>query len=238
MESRRADKYQPNVSIASSFDKPTSIPLQIINNKIYLPVNLGQGIEGKFILDTGASTTIISPDMADLLGIVIGNDTIRRTFSVIGGQTMAIPVVCLPGIKVGQAVVNNLSVGVSVIHPDAPVIDGLLGADFLGHFKMTLDHNASRLILSPHEIDHKRRESTKRPSFVWTETRTPLYTSPSQKRQIKKLLPAGTKIKVQSVIDNWYSVSTDLNVMNRLPEGWIEKDLVSEEEPGNPKTSQ
>jgi hypothetical protein len=56
-------------------------------------------------------------------------------------------------IAVGEAMVENLQVGISVLLPRAPSVDGLLGGDFLAQFKMTLDRTTRQMWLeSPQTV--------------------------------------------------------------------------------------
>jgi hypothetical protein len=81
----------------------------------------------------------------------------------------------LSALTVGEAMVENLEVGVSVLSPRVPSVggehaaaqawrdlvsvffprvlsvDGLLGGDFLTQFKMTLDRTTRQLWLEPHQ---------------------------------------------------------------------------------------
>ena len=60
-----------------------------------------------------------------------------------------VPIIRVPSVRAGAAVVENLEVGVLDFAPHAPIIDGLLGGDFLSRFKATLDGQARLLRLEP-----------------------------------------------------------------------------------------
>ena len=53
----------------------------------------------------------------------------------------------LRSIRAGGLLVEDLEVGVYQAMPDKPDVDGLLGADFLRSFRVTLDRASKRLIL-------------------------------------------------------------------------------------------
>jgi predicted aspartyl protease len=96
------------------------------------------------ILDTGATSTVISRRLASLLSIQpIG----AMTGQTVGGLITA-PVARLSSVKVGDAEVTALSVIVHDFSRDAR-IEGLLGMDFLGQFHFGLDTQKKVLILSP-----------------------------------------------------------------------------------------
>jgi clan AA aspartic protease (TIGR02281 family) len=58
------------------------------------------------------------------------------------------PLAQLSTLAVGNAVVENLEVGILASFPDAPLVDGILGGNFLQYFTMTLDYATSRLRLA------------------------------------------------------------------------------------------
>jgi hypothetical protein len=57
----------------------------------------------------------------------------------------------------GEAMVENLPVGILATSPGTHPIDGLLGGDFLEHFTLTLDYSARQLHLALAPSAHKGR---------------------------------------------------------------------------------
>lgn len=64
------------------------------------------------------------------------------------GLTIEVPTVTL-SVQVGDASVENLEVGVFDVAPQAPDLDGFLGADFLQRFKVTFERAARLMTLEP-----------------------------------------------------------------------------------------
>ena len=98
-----------------------------------------------FILDTGA-LTMVSERVSEKLSLPEG---IEIDASGTGGNTKAIKLVKLNSIVVGGMEVKNCAAGVvdfSSIFPDK--IDGILGSNFLQHFKVTIDFQKQELTLS------------------------------------------------------------------------------------------
>jgi hypothetical protein len=126
---------------------PTPIPIRIVKNAIYVNATLNQKENVTLLLDTGATHTIITPGVAELLGINPKKDVPKAPIIIIGGKTIEVPFVSLLKIKVGDAVVNNLMVEVYSAHPDVPLVDGFLGVNFLRHFTVTVDHQNRQLRL-------------------------------------------------------------------------------------------
>jgi aspartyl protease len=123
----------------------TVIPIQIVNNLILVPATLNHTQRATLILDTGATRSLLTPAMATRLGISPPADAPRRSVHLVGGQKIDVPFANLSALQVGDAVVENLEVGIHLVQPGALIVDGLLGGDFLGRFKMIVDRSARQL---------------------------------------------------------------------------------------------
>ena len=136
--------------VASAPAKPISstVPIQIIEKLVLAPATLNGSQGATLLVDTGASVTVISPAVAQRLGISPGSDASVRSIQLPGGHELKVPLVRLRSIEVGSAGIQDLEVGVYNLYPDAAAImDGVLGGDFLGRFRMTVDHAARQLRL-------------------------------------------------------------------------------------------
>jgi len=101
--------------------------------------------EYTFIVDTGA-LTIISKQVAKELNLPKG---IEVNASGTGGDSKTINLVKLDSIIVGNMEVTNCATGVTDFQPLLPrKIAGILGSNFLRHFKITIDYQQKELILS------------------------------------------------------------------------------------------
>lgn len=110
-------------------------------------VELNDLYQAKLIVDTGASFTMISEDLAFDAGIQPDPRSPTIRISGISGNAKA-KMGIVRRIRVGQAGRDNLRV---VIHtmPDFPGIDGLLGLTFFDRFIVRLDHSQGQLHLTP-----------------------------------------------------------------------------------------
>ena len=129
----------------------SAVPIQIVGNHVLVRAVLNHTEHVTLLLDTGATYTILTPDTAQRLGISPPADAPRWTGRVADGQLHEVPHVQLSAIAVGETVVENLQVGVSVLFPQTPIVDGLLGGDFLEQFRITLDRTTRQLWLEPHQ---------------------------------------------------------------------------------------
>jgi predicted aspartyl protease len=83
------------------------------------------------ILDTGASGTLITPQMAAALNVV---PVAQATVDTASARNVAFPLGYVRSVQVGNAVAQNLLVAVS--GPDLSI--GLLGHDFFGNYDVTI----------------------------------------------------------------------------------------------------
>lgn len=126
------------------------VPIQVIGNITFVAAIVNGGPSSALlVVDTGADRTILTPRLLHRLGVVVPADTPTRKIRVVGGQTLDVPFVKIATIRVGEATMKDQDIGVYEIDPDSPVIDGLLGGDFLQRFRVTLDRTAKHMRLAP-----------------------------------------------------------------------------------------
>lgn len=100
----------------------------------------------RLLIDTGASLTMLTPDVFEQPGIQYKNTGTTRVFSTANGMVRA-PIYVLDSLSVGDWQVNQLEVGV-LDSPGNSNFDGLLGMNFLRHFQFFIDQNEGLLRLS------------------------------------------------------------------------------------------
>lgn len=133
---------------------PTSaaivVPMQTINTMTLVSVHVNDSsYHALFLVDTGANLTVLSPMFAQRLGIAVAPSARQKKIRAVGGALLAISLVRVARLAVGDAVVENMDVGVYDAFPQSRTIDGILGADFLQGFNITLDRTNGRLLLDP-----------------------------------------------------------------------------------------
>ncbi len=112
----------------------------IDRNAVLVPVMLSLGYQtahAVLLLDTGASVTTVTPDVASRLGVRLDQAPVGRV-QVVGGAMIDARAVRLDKINVGPHTKTGLTV--AVIEHKGPAVkhDGLLGMDFLRdlHYKI------------------------------------------------------------------------------------------------------
>jgi hypothetical protein len=144
-------------SVLQPSSRGTPVAIRTIRNKFLVPVVLNGTQLATFLLDTGASATVITPDLARRLGAEAASGATKARARIASGQEVDVPVVRITSITIGSATVDNLNVAVyelPVMDPSAkpPVtVDGFLGVDVIARFTMTLDPRAGTLTFEPAE---------------------------------------------------------------------------------------
>lgn len=147
---------EPALSIAptapneGSARLPVTIPVQRSGSLLVVQTQLNGSRAARLILDTGASHTILSHEIARDLGLLANAHVTSVTLKTAGGTVQA-EMTQVGTLQVGEAEAKNVPVAIHNL-PDAPAgIDGLLGLTFLQQFLVTLDTQKGELHL-------KRRE--------------------------------------------------------------------------------
>src|SRR3989338_7986395 len=104
---------------------------------VIVPATLNEKAAARFVVDTGASYTMISQATAKELEIDLEKKLPTIPFQTANGIIQA-PLVNLSSIDVGGLQVKDLTAAVHDVFPDAS-ISGLLGLNFLSNFRMDID---------------------------------------------------------------------------------------------------
>jgi predicted aspartyl protease len=112
---------------------------------ILLPVEVNGEGPFEFILDTGAGTSLLSPELGQKLGIkVIGSKEGQSA-----GGAVSVSLAKVDSLAVGSARLEDVDVGlVDLSHVGRTIgatIDGDLGYNFLKHFRITLDYRRNEI---------------------------------------------------------------------------------------------
>jgi clan AA aspartic protease (TIGR02281 family) len=125
--------------------KKASIPLEKHGQVAIIQATLNNKRSAKFVVDTGASYTLISTALARDLAIDVGQNPKTVPFQTANGLIQA-PVTNLESITVGGMEIRNLPAAVHDAMPD-PQVAGLLGLNFLSNFRMDIDTQKGMLYL-------------------------------------------------------------------------------------------
>ena len=123
-----------------------TIPLTREDGRLLVDGNINNQSPVRFIVDTGASITVIPARVASRLGLdskAAPLIEIRGVGGVIDGRLIEIDI-----LKVGNAEARNFDI--VVIDDDLREL-GLLGGDFLSRFQMDINYTRAQMVLQPGE---------------------------------------------------------------------------------------
>ncbi|OGH56060.1 MAG: hypothetical protein A3G34_13130 [Candidatus Lindowbacteria bacterium RIFCSPLOWO2_12_FULL_62_27] len=100
-------------------------------------------VETRLILDTGAATTLIDPDILLVAGYDPAKAVRRQAMTTASGHAYA-PLLAVRRLVVLGHAVGTIDVVAHSLPPNVPV-RGLLGMNFLRHFNLHLEFPARRL---------------------------------------------------------------------------------------------
>jgi clan AA aspartic protease (TIGR02281 family) len=136
---------KPKPSLSPKVSEPEGIIVDLLRKHELLlaEVILNDRVRQYFILDTGASFTLINRPTAKELGITIDENTpFMPIFTA--SSLIFTPLVTLRSIRVGEAEVENVDV---LIHDMPSETAGLLGNSFLNKFKVMIDSVNGKMTL-------------------------------------------------------------------------------------------
>ncbi len=125
----------------------TVIPFAAIDPLPVVSVTIG-GRQAYFLIDTGAPDLIISPDLAQALGLQVQSAG-EGVFG--GGQRAPVQRTVVPQVQIGGITIANAPAGIlrqALPNPNFK-IEGIVGTGLLMHFLPTLDYCQGRLVLRP-----------------------------------------------------------------------------------------
>jgi predicted aspartyl protease len=122
----------------------------LVHNVFSLPVSI-DGMEGAFLLDTGANSSLIMGSFAEKTGLATGRRTLTTAIRGAGGDERA--VLCrFDSLRIGRTtlakpvlLITSSAQGISALES----VNGIIGNDILERFMVTLDYGRQRVLLVP-----------------------------------------------------------------------------------------
>ncbi len=118
-------------------DEQTRIVME--GNILLIPATLvygGQEVETMLVLDTGASSTVLTTPLADRMGV---EPEINAQVKVAGGEKLDAQSVTLDALIVGPHTRRNMRVLILRHKGARPKLHGALGLNFLRHYPYSID---------------------------------------------------------------------------------------------------
>ena len=117
---------------------------------VMVDVRLNDKVDTKMAVDTGATLTVISEEVARSLDIDV--DAIKQDvkLTLADGSEMSAKFFVLDSISVGDVEIENVEIAIAKVDLMGRA-DGLLGMSFLKHFSFSMDSENQKLIFSSFE---------------------------------------------------------------------------------------
>jgi clan AA aspartic protease (TIGR02281 family) len=132
-------------STRASRDGSAAVPLQASRGVWLAEVAINDARTVRFVVDTGATFCVISPALAEALGIQPAAGAPTVELQTLNGRTSG-RLVSIPALRVGDAEANSVA---AVILSTGREVDGILGNSFLSRFAVALDTERGVLHLRP-----------------------------------------------------------------------------------------
>lgn len=125
------------------------VPFEYVNDShlIGAPVNINGHGPYPFVLDTGAGSTVVTPDFAKKLDLDV-QEVEQGIARGLGGD-MQLSLANIDKLSVGESVITKEQVAVIDMHKVSPkgklIENGIIGYNFLKHFEVVIDYPKKRL---------------------------------------------------------------------------------------------
>ncbi|MGQ9646072.1 MAG: aspartyl protease family protein [Thermodesulfobacteriota bacterium] len=138
-------REKPTPAAVQKTSEPEGFEVPLVRrHELWLAeVVLNDRLKRYLIVDTGASFTLISRQVANELGVTIDENSPAIPASTVSGFILT-PLVTLSSIRVGKAEIKDVDVAVHTMPSGS---DGLLGNSFLNKFKVMIDSVNGKMIL-------------------------------------------------------------------------------------------
>jgi tetratricopeptide (TPR) repeat protein len=145
-------RYLGNTKIHRTIGKEvTAVPFELVNHRPFITLTVNGKGPLRFVVDTGASLSVISDTIAARLGI---KPVARGGNARAVGGNGSFPIIygLLDSITIGEAKIEAIPIYIRTIHsaPDTPEIeraDGYIGLSVLANYGVTLDYQAKQMTL-------------------------------------------------------------------------------------------
>ncbi len=129
-----------------------SVPFELVNNRPFIKLMINGKGPFRFVIDTGASMSVLSDKTAAALGVkpVAKGGSAR---AIGGSGTFPILYGLLDSIQMGEAKIDVVPIYIRTVHstedtPEGERSDGYIGLSVLSQYAVTLDYKTQELLLN------------------------------------------------------------------------------------------
>ena len=139
-------KFSPGVNQASLNPNSIVVPLKADDRALMLDAKIDHGHIVTLVLDTGATYTSISREVAENMGYDLEN--CEKVWVTTANGRVALPKIMIKELNINGFTVHNIEATVMDLPAKVP-FSGLLGLSFIKKHRITIDTNADNLIIEP-----------------------------------------------------------------------------------------
>jgi tetratricopeptide (TPR) repeat protein len=196
----------------------TTVPFTLVNHRPFVKIMINGKGPLNFVVDTGASLSVISDKAAQRLGI----KSVARggNARAIGGSgTFPIIYGLLDSIQIGEARIDSVPVYIRTVHstpetPEEERADGYIGLSVMANYAMTLDYQAKQMTLDRTPIRDEPVAANKtgggKPDAPGIEQE-----KPEAGKAVAAAISGGFEIPIRSTSGGLASAETHLPSMER-----------------------
>ena len=134
----------PSERLAPTSAARTTVHVDEAGGRILAPVTVNGRFHGRFIVDTGASLTLLATDGVRSLGMAPREGAPIMSLQAPMGRAIWRPAITLGSLRVGDVIVEDIE---AVVSESVRGADGLLGQNFLRHFRVTIKRGVPNVLL-------------------------------------------------------------------------------------------
>jgi clan AA aspartic protease (TIGR02281 family) len=151
-----ADAARAGLAAVKPLTRPSATRRHVVRDEVSIPlfrsggawladVTVNDERRARFLIDTGASISVVSPELARTLRIERDPGLAPIRLHTLAGVITA-PIATIPSLSVGGLEASAVK---AVIYDIGPGVDGILGNSFLDRYQVTVDAAGGRLLLRP-----------------------------------------------------------------------------------------
>lgn len=190
----------------------STISFELVNNRPFIRLMVNGKGPFRFVVDTGASMSVLSDKTAAVLGVkpVAKGGSAR---AIGGSGTFPILYGLLDSIQIGEARIETVPIYIRTVHstedtPEGERSDGYIGLSVLSQYAVTLDYKSQQLMLD--------RTPLVREDPLAAKPDTPNAGEPAApKAQTLGALAAGVEVPIRSTSGGLASAEAHLPTMDR-----------------------
>lgn len=130
-----------------------SIPLKFTNSKHLVCQLFLNGVEGNFLIDTGASNSCLDNTLTTKFSVIQEGDELPLTsagnekLNAMGSQKSSLGIASKALASIPFMLIDMETINAALVEQGDEKIDGIIGADFLHKKKASIDYDQSCLVL-------------------------------------------------------------------------------------------